>query len=273
MANQVNAAENVITHERTIYLDKAADLKIYNWAGWYFRVVGVSSALVSITARIDNEGTEAKTLQLGAGWRHRYFEKLALSWAAQPGESITIEYGGNPLTYRPSEYESYVPSSVSAVEVSNTIAQAVPIKDNGTPLSVNDAALGASFNALLVTLATTALLVKDDETPDMVDDWMPVGAVAIQAAGPAFNTGSAALLYTVTTGKTFVWTGISFSAATHHRGKIWVDDGAGNIKFAMPGPSIGLHTLNMSLPAGYRIYGQTYNDDLRVAISGYEYTP
>ena len=263
---QVNAAENVITHERTIYLDNAADLKIYNWAGWYFRVLKTSSALVEITARIDNEGTEAKTLQLGAGWRHRYFEKLALSWAAQPGESITIEFGGNPLTYRPGEYESYVPSSVSAVEVSNTIAQAVPVKDNGTPLSVNDAALGASFNALMLSLATTALTVTQDRTPLPVAQWMPAGATVVNNGRVVVSFIDVTLM-TVDPAKKYTLRNIAVGGSTAYLGYIWAEIGGVEIwRTAIVGGNSVPQNIQFDATT---VFKGNFNAGVNVELAGY----
>jgi hypothetical protein len=254
--SQINPLENVITHERTFYLDTANVSRAESLAGWYLKIIDVSSANVKIKLRVDNEQTEAKTMKLGAGWRHRWFERLVFDWDAQPGEWITVEYGGNPATYRPELYESFVPSVTTSVEISNTVAQRVPVELD-EPISV--------------TQATDPWIVTQDQTPQSVDDWLPAGASVVQINTGTWFTTADTLIHSATAGKTMVVTDLTCSGVANRTGKIWIDDGAGNVLWTMSVVGGVSYPLNLSLQAGYRIYGRSYYDNLWISGSGYEY--
>ncbi|HCD30889.1 MAG TPA: hypothetical protein DER01_00675 [Phycisphaerales bacterium] len=220
---QVNAAENVIIHERTIYLDTARTDKEFNFAGWYLRVINVSNVNVSITSKVDNEQSEPYTLSKAAGWKHRYFNKLLLSWEAQPGASITIAYGGNPQTYDPTQFEVYVPASSTDVNVANDVDNALPVDVQGT-----------------------ITVIAENPTRDMSEEDAATWATIDEET----NGTSAQQIYQVPTGRRF---DLVSGNLTGNSAQLKVVDGSGGVRWLEAANTLGMQVVPKSIPAGYKI--------------------
>lgn len=114
------APDKVTFRKRTLALDAAQSPRPYNFAGHYFRIVDASDAAVEVTVHVDDVSGEPLTLRNGEGWVHRPFDRLFLSWNAQPGDTVSIVWGGNPRQAQSELFQFFPAVTAGDVQVVNS---------------------------------------------------------------------------------------------------------------------------------------------------------
>lgn len=105
----------------TIALDAARDLEEYNLPGSYISIRGASSATAAVTVRFDHAGAPAITMLKGHSFRNLPFDRLFLSWIAQPGQWIEIITAGEPSDYRPGQFEASIEAAIADVAITGPL--------------------------------------------------------------------------------------------------------------------------------------------------------
>lgn len=83
-----------------IALDIAADRRKFRWDGSGLAIVAASPPAATLT--VATPATDGRQLRVGDGWAGQPFEALHLSWFAQAGEWVDVEWwtdGYTPLKF------------------------------------------------------------------------------------------------------------------------------------------------------------------------------
>ena len=155
-----------LQYERIALDDAGSIVRDYNGHTLYVVNTGGASDLVQM--RMNRPDANPVPIGRGFGIEHHAFNRLWLDWDAQAGGYIDIVWGGDANAADERAFRPHPQGSSSAVEVTNDVANAVPVGVQGT-VQVNIASVSrralpspAGFVAVAVgatTASTTGVLI------------------------------------------------------------------------------------------------------------------
>lgn len=177
----------------TLKLDDGLRGERLSVAGHTFQVLHLNPS-VSVTMDVDYESDRSLELSRRMGWTHDPFHDLIFSAPAAAGETLKIVVGGDPAKADPRFFEFYPADTSSAVEVSNTAANPVPVSlADGAEVAVLEAGFEARAERVEPGQAVYANAIASGAGEDTVYT-VPAGKRLVITAGVwahADNTGSA----------------------------------------------------------------------------------
>lgn len=111
--------DELIINTVTIPLDTAAVNREFAFACNYLEVSETSDPSVEVTIQFNSRTGRQFTFTEGRGVRHFPIRRFYLTWAAQPGQTITFTYQGAPQDAQPALFEYFNRSNAQNVSVTS----------------------------------------------------------------------------------------------------------------------------------------------------------
>lgn len=176
-----------------IPLDTATRGYTMNKSGIHIWLLQASNANVSLSVAIGQADAETQPWRQGQGVRHWPYDRVWLSWPAQPGQWVEMAVAGELADWRPELFEVIAPIPAGNTLITNTAGQAVPVSLQSNAagnVTVDLAAQSGGPLAIGGTVATAA------------GEWS-ITADTVYASHAA-NGNTLTTIYTVPAGKELV---------------------------------------------------------------------